>query len=374
MAIITQLNYIRSISRSYKSKRQIIVIESDDWGSERIPNQFVQQQLLNAGIGITKNPYTLFDTLEREEDILALNDVLERIEKQYEKKIQLTANFILANPKYNAIEKNQFENYFYEHFTETYYRRDGDHRVLNALNELIHKKYMHPQFHGREHINISYWLNELRAGNPFFLKAFALNCFGIDVSNLGTNRSNLMAANEYTHNAEKKRVLDSICEGVDMFEKHFGYKSETAVSPRHVWDKEVEKQYQKKGIQGIQTSLHQLIPSKNGYRRKLHYTGEFNKRNNLSYLVRNIYFEPAYNQNYDWIKNAMGKIKLQFIFGSPVIISMHRLNFAGGLVEANRTENLKLFKELLKQIIIKYPNVEFLTSDQLLHLILSRKK
>src|SRR5690606_3765047 len=160
----------------------------------------------------------------------------------------------------------------------------------NALNSLFCKGYLYPQFHGREHINIAFWLDELRMGNPYFRKAFDLNCFGIDAPTVGKHRANLMAAYEYDNEIQKHFVLDSIAEGMKMFEQQFGFPSQTVVAPRHVWNDEIEYVYQKVGATGIQSALNQLVPITNGYKHRVHFTGKHNKTTKLSYLVRTAYF------------------------------------------------------------------------------------
>ena len=50
-------------------------------------------------------------------------------------------------------------------------------------------------------------------------------------------------------------------------------------------------------------------------------------------------------------------------------MSAHRINFIGILDEKNRKNNLKLFESLLKRIIKLWPDVEFMSSDQLGDLI-----
>lgn len=51
------------------------------------------------------------------------------------------------------------------------------------------------------------------------------------------------------------------------------------------------------------------------------------------------------------------------------MINTHRVNFIGSLNVKNREKNLRLFSELLKSITIKWPDVEFLSSDMLGDLI-----
>ena len=70
----------------------------------------------------------------------------------------------------------------------------------------------------------------------------------------------------------------------------------------------------------------------------------------------------------------MKEIDLAFFWKKPAIISSHRLNFIGSMQSKNRGNNLILLDELLKKILKKYPEVEFMTSDLLGDLILNDKK
>lgn len=86
-------------------------------------------------------------------------------------------------------------------------------------------------------------------------------------------------------------------------------------------------------------------------------------------MVRNCEFEPSYHayMNADY---CMKEIQNAFRWGAPAIVSCHRLNFIGELNPANRDNNLREFKKLLKVVTSKYPDVEFLSSDELGKLIL----
>ncbi len=361
-----KLAFLKSQILSFKTKRKIIVIESDDWGSERMPDVHTRNELGKFGLDIRKNPFTWLDTLERVDDILSLEMILDSIQKKTGKTVKITTNFIVANPDYSKIKENNYNDYAYEVFTDTYRRRDGDDRVFEAIQKMNQQGYFKPQFHGREHLNISMWLDQLRKENKYFRKAFDLSTYGIDVPMDVSYRTNLMAAYEYDDEAQRTLVMDSISDGMALFYKYFGTQSDTAVAPRHVWNDEIEMQYSKAGIKGIQTSLNQLIPSHQGYILKPHYTGEADPKSDMVYTVRSLNFEPSYDSKYDWISKNIKKIKWQFLIGNPVIIGMHRLNFVGGIEEANRTENLKLFKYFIENIIDNYPDVEFLSSDELI--------
>ena len=56
----------------YKTNRKIVVFESDDWGSIRMPSKFAYSNLLNKGIDVDKSYlYDTLDSLEKKEDLEA---------------------------------------------------------------------------------------------------------------------------------------------------------------------------------------------------------------------------------------------------------------------------------------------------------------
>ena len=68
-----------------KTKQRLIVIESDDWGSIRMPNKNVYNRLLDKGISLDKCPYSKFDCLENDDDFSALFSVLEQLNSKIHK-------------------------------------------------------------------------------------------------------------------------------------------------------------------------------------------------------------------------------------------------------------------------------------------------
>lgn len=369
MSVIGKLRFLQALAQGYKTTRKIVVIESDDWGSERIPNKTTQLQLNKLGVDMNKNPHSKLDTLERVEDLEYLELLLNEIESELGKKIKITTNFITANPDYSKIENGNFQEYNYQSFMETYRQRDGNDQVWQKLKSLINQGYLRPQFHGREHINALLWLQELQNNNKYFIHAFHLGCYGIDAPSAQGHRTNLMAAFEYENEKENEFVATSIKEGMHLFEEAFGYTSSSIIAPRYVWNSALEKEFKAVGVKHIQTSFYQQEPIQNGYKNTYHYTGQVNKNSGLNYIVRNAYFEPAYQGTINWVEATLAKVKLSFTFHTPAIISMHRINFVGGLDGGAREQNLSQFKILLTAIIKKYPDVEFLSSDELGHLI-----
>jgi len=59
------------------------------------------------------------------------------------------------------------------------------------------------------------------------------------------------------------------------------------------------------------------------------------------------------------------EIGTAFRFHTPAIISAHRFNFIGNIDVGNRDRNLLSFKKLLNEITNRWPDVEFMFSDEL---------
>ena len=97
-------------------------------------------------------------------------------------------------------------------------------------------------------------------------------------------------------------------------------------------------------------------------------TGEKNDQDQL-FGVRNVRFEPVEDPGFNWVAAAVGQIREAFRFRTPAIVSTHRLNYVGGLDLANRDRNLKMLDRLLAEIRGRWPDVEFISSDELLTLM-----
>jgi len=121
--------------------------------------------LLKSGLRVDKCPFGKFDTLENSDDLTALFKVLESIKDKNGLHAVITANFNLANPDFDLINKASFESYYYKNYEQTleiYKRRD---KVLEILKEGLKKCVFFLQYHSREHLNPLIWLDEIRNGN-----------------------------------------------------------------------------------------------------------------------------------------------------------------------------------------------------------------
>jgi hypothetical protein len=79
-------------------------------------------------------------------------------------------------------------------------------------------------------------------------------------------------------------------------------------------------------------------------------------------------FEPN-DPSVDWLNVALKDIETAFKYKKPAILGPHRKNFIGGIHESNRTNSLLVLKDLLKEIVKKWPDVEFMSTNELFKLM-----
>ncbi len=354
----------------WHTNRKIVIIESDDWGSIRTRSKKDLDFFQKKGINVVKCHYMSNDSLASELDLIGLFDVLKSVKDRNNSCPIITANSLVANPDFDKIKESNFKNYYFEDFRKTLQEYPNHRNSFKIWNEGMKNRIFHPQFHGREHLNISRWMNDLRNNSKDTHLFFDKKMFGISSHLSNYKRGSYLAAFDggpKEINFDRRHILH---EGLLMFEKIFNYNSKTFIAPNYIWDKEIEKILYDNNINYIQSSSVQRVSKDFGSKQKLirHYTG---KRNNFGqyYMVRNCHFEPAQNQNIDWVDSCLSDIKIAFSCFKPAIISSHRVNYIGCINERNRSKNLSYLKQLLKKIITKWPDVEFMSSDQLGDLI-----
>ena len=363
------LHYLNS--KGWKTKRQLVVIESDDWGSIRMPNKAVYNSSLERGINVDRCPYNSYDTLADNNDFTALYKTLSKFKDKLGNAPIITANAIMANPDFERIAKSKYKNYYYEPFTTTIENYYPGQDVFSRWQEGIERNLFFPQFHGREHLYVKRWLKFLSANSEETLYAFNNKFFGISTHITKENRGTYLAALDFEDIGEIERQKIILKEGLEIFKDTFKFYSKSFIAPNYTWHKKLEPLLKELGIETIQGGRAQREPIEgNGTLVKKHSMGEYTKIGQVI-LVRNVEFEPSINKNINWHKYVLNQVQNAFFWNQPAVISSHRLNFIGSLNEKNRSENLMLFEDILKDILKKWPNVEFMTSNNLGQLIKS---
>lgn len=357
--------------RGFHTERHLVVIESDDWGSIRMPSAEVYRKLQKSGDHPENDAFLRNDCLENVADLTALFAVLTSIKDKNGNPAVMTANFAMANPDFDKIDSINGA-YFFEPFTDTYQRYYPEQDVFSCIQEGIKSSCFVPQLHCREHMNVNRWMNDLKQQKNDTVLAFQNHMIGIGASFLQENPFGYMDAfnSNFTSDTELSNVVH---EAMELFENTFGKKSESFVASCFVWNDALEKALCEVGVRGIQSGCWQNVPigieNNNAMQRRLHFLGQKNRIGQI-YTVRNCTYEPAYQQNpTKSAKECYDQIMRAFQNRKPAIINSHRFNYISSINRENACENLKGLSWLLHAIIKNVPDAEFISTPELLSII-----
>lgn len=349
----------------FRSGKKIIVFESDDWGSIRMSSKEAVKKLKNLGLKIDNNYFTAKDILENHKDLDLLFNVLASFSDIKGNHPVITANSLVANPDFAKIKVGGFLNYYFETFPDTYKRYSGDSSTLEVWKKGIEQHLLWPQFHGREHVNVVEWLRALRTGNPAETAAFELECIlGLENYTGSKRPDGYMAAFSFESAEEKTNHEKILSEGLNIFERIFGFRSSSFIASCGVHPIHLDKILKIDGVKYIQGGK-QYMEDKHGNLNPINRFWGYRNIEGQIFWRRNATFEPSRKPDFDWVNSVMAEIAIAFRWGKPAVINSHRVNYVGSISADNRDNTLRLLNMLLTEILKKYPDVEFMSSDQL---------
>jgi hypothetical protein len=364
--------YLKNLG-GWKTRRKIVVIESDDWGSIRMPSKEVYNKCLENGYRVDRIAYEKYDSLASEEDLeLLFNLLCSYCDKNGNHPV-LTANVLAANPDFEKIKKKEFTSYHYELITKTFSRYPAHGRCFELWKQGTQQKVFFPQSHGREHLNVSMFMQALQQGDRDVLFGFKHGIPG-SIPRNGHGGNKYVETLNYSDDTDKQEKLNIILEGLQLFEELFGYRSKSFIPPNYLWSYDYDEEMSKGGVKFYQGNRKMKEPLlDDGAKLHLHKLGETNRHGQL-YLVRNVLFEPSlFKQKVkDPVQNCLWQIEAAFRLNKPAIICSHRINYVGFLDPENRDRSLKMLNEVLSEIQKRWPDVEYMNSVQLGELISGR--
>lgn len=351
----TQIN-----AKGMSVKEKIVIIESDDWGAIRMPSIKAVNAFEKKGLEIGNSIYKV-DALESQDDLELLFEVLLKHKGSDGRVAKLTANAIMANPDFDKIRASNFTEFHYEKFTDTFKKYPNHANNLELWHKGKSEGVFQPQFHGREHLNYKRWLRVLQQKNEA-----ALFCFDWETTYSGIADYSFMEAYDWDVHEDIHEQKKVIIDGLQIFKETFLETSKSFIAPCYNWDPSIEVVLKENGVNWIQGMRSQLIPTGtfNQYQPLKHSFGETNTLG-LRYNVRNCVFEPSMNSNRDWVNSCLAQISNAFHWNKPAVICAHRINFVGFIDSKNRDKGLKDFDMLLKSILQKWPDVRFISTDEL---------
>ena len=340
------------------------MFECDDWGGIRTPSKMIYEKLLEKGLELTDTRYK-FDTLENKEDLQLLFEVLDDVRDKNGHSAVMTPVTNVANPDFDKIKSSGFSEYYYEKFTDSLERYYPGSKVTELWKEGITAGIFVPELHGREHISVQLWLAKLQEGNEHLLTAFENGMVAVDIPWIPEPAREFRPEFYFSSDSQKPFLVNSIKDGVLIFKEIFGYTARVFVPSNNIFHPDFDSVVAETGVKFLYTSHRMPFPAVGGELKYRYFVTGQKGPGGLSYYIRNCAFEPT-GENYKGIDLTMRQIAAAFRWGKPANISTHRANFVGGIEPANRAKGLSELRKLLKAIVSKWPDVEFMGSGDAL--------
>ena len=362
-------------SWGWKTRRKIVVFSVDDYGNVRVNSKAARINMDAAGMKIYSR-FDLLDTLETKADLAALYKVLDSVKDKNGKPAVFTPFALPCNIDFERLVAENYQQYRYELLPETYKKLaklqpNAYEGTWELWKDGIAKGFLRPQFHGREHINLTIFNEKLKNKDAALRIALENRSYtSIDDEAYPTMFST--AAFDFWNFDENKAYAAVIEEGLEKFAAVYGYRSNYFTPPVYNIHHSLYPILKENGIQYIDLGLvrheHQGL---NVFKKEFNYTGKKTKEG-LTIVVRNVVFEPTEDRGIDWVAYTIKQIERAFRWNRPAIISSHRVNFCGHMDVNNREKGLTSLKALLDAIVRRWPDVEFMAADELGALISKR--
>lgn len=350
-------NYINAVG--WRTNRKLLLIESDDWGTIRMASRQAYETILSE-TGKAGCFFDRFDSLESSQDLELLFEVLSSVKDKNGYSAVMSPISVVANPDFEAIEANGFSDYVYETVLDTYKRSSQTEKAFDVAQEGILSGVWFPQFHGREHFNAKRWLRTLQEDDKLSRMAFAFHSLHSGCMPSSIDYFNAFDIDFMEDLAWLKDVME---DGLSLFEKIWGYRALAFCAPCGVIRKEMISTAAQNGIK-LSAGQYFSPDGAGGYRKIDERWG--NKGPGIMvFYRRNCKFEPSRDHNIDWVDRCLSEVNIAFRWGKPANIDSHRVNYIGSIYPENRDYTLKELKRLLKEIVKRWPDVEFVNSEQL---------
>jgi len=356
----------------WKTNRKILILESDDWGSERFPDIETRERFIKDGFDIKKCGYSMYDCFENRDDLEGLFNVLTSFKDINGNHAKFSLFLNVANPDYEKIKASNFQTYYYEPISRTATRYLGADNIIDLYQSGTSDGLVDLQYHGREHLYVERWLRSLKNGKETELYGFKNRFFGFSGYYAPEINKGYRAAFDLDEPDDIHYQGMALRDGLKVFRKEFGKSATSFVAPDGPFNNKLESILHDEGVRFIGAARMQIEPYGDGKtKRRIHYLGQKNRYNQI-YITRSGDFDPMIKGE-DVVNNCLKQIDRSFRWRQPAIISTHRANFVGGIEKENRFNGVLKLKELLDQVIVRWPEVEFFTTEELGNIIAEGK-
>jgi hypothetical protein len=369
----TLANNLKNIS-GWRTNRKLIIFSVDDYGNIRLSSKTALDNLQKTQIPFNSH-FDRLDTLETREDLESLYEVLDSVRDKHGNPAVFTPYALSCNIDFKAMAANDYDEYICELLPKTYEKSAAEDAkayegTWNLWQEGIKKGFMKPQFHGREHFNLNIFNDLLAKRSENLIKVLKQNSY-VSIPEHTNYKQGWTAAYSFDEKKETEGFLDNVADGLKQFKEVYGYESKVFTPPAQQFPLHLESGLVDLGLKYLDQSR-----SANRHLGSGEYLTEKHKLGggtNMMELVRNVVFEPTTPRISNWVDFTFKQIEAAFFWKKPANISSHRVNFCGHIDEENRKVGLTALKQLLDKIVRRWPDVEFISADQLGDIISKEK-
>lgn len=354
----------------------VIVFESDDWGATRL---FNNAETLDNNIIFLNSMWSkrykdyIHATLESPADLKKLFAVLNKHRGADQLPAVFTANYVMCSPDYEKIKEDQY-NRFYNLCLPAVPKSWERGDFLSTAREGIQAGVWVPEYHGMLHANPNIFMERLNSFDNTTRQLFDTESYA------GMNGENCP---EYDPKVSIDQQRAMIKEGIGIFIKVFGTAPTSSVSPFYVWQQRTEEILASQRVRVIQgKNVHTMrgealidklmgkVLNISGYRSSNRgwqiRMGDRNVKTGLTYLLRNVKFEPMVLKESENIDDIVGTILQLLAANQPVVVSTHRFNYVS--LDPRKNVYIRLLDDLLRKIERVRPDVVYLTDSELAQL------
>lgn len=294
------------------------MFESDDWGMERRDCSDLVGRY---------GPVSDWaqEEMETDADVLALCAVLRRHRDGGGRHPVFTANVVVANPDYAAIEASDFSEYRDVPLAHSH------PALVAAYREAAAQGVWMAQHHGRSHLSGGAWLADLRAGEPRALELFRARCpGGLSLLHAEDARYNSEYASFHPVTGDQLGVDSRFVQvGLEWFAALFGFRSRTTIPPHYCFPDEAEATWSEAGVRFVQGCNRRMVPAGGCWRPRTSAPGHVGA-GGCVHLVRTVRFDPRPRSPkcHHWRK-ALAACLACLERGEPAVVDSHRINYTG---------------------------------------------
>lgn len=348
--------------RGWSTNRKLVIFEVDDYGWSNYFNE--NDTAIAAEMNLP--PFVKYDRIATVDELDQLFNVLSSVKDKNGRPAVFSPMTVTGNPDFIKIKDSNFKSYYSEPFTTTFQRNYGN-MLIKKWESGIHNGLFMPEFHGREHLHVSTWLNALSKPNSATRKAFDNGVYTFSVEKEQPLNRKFGATYSFADTQELASLKHSLIEGVRFYEQTFKQKPSSFTPPAGGYSYMYEELLSELGLNAISLGRSAIITGAQGINeRKYHFLGQ-EAKSKLKYIPRNCLFEP-HNKNEDAVERCMRDVVSAFKRKKPAIISSHRINFVNVKAGYNGSGLLKLEK-LLSNIVTTFIDAEFISTKELIKIM-----